>query len=140
MVVVCSGAAALSAAIAATKTGASVVILEKAPEAGGTTHKSDGAYWIPNNHHLRAKGIVDPKEDAIRYMIRGAYPILYRKGLPRYGVGTNEFEPMRTVSRATRAAVPSKTWFSRAANRTPRLSAIRAPNRHCNWLLRVRRS
>jgi succinate dehydrogenase/fumarate reductase flavoprotein subunit len=92
VVVVGSGAAALSAAIAATKAGASVVILEKAAAAGGTTSKSDGAYWIPNNHHLRAKGIADPRDDAIRYMVHGAYPILYREAQPRYGVGTNEFE------------------------------------------------
>ena len=72
VVVVGSGAAALSAAVAATKAGASVIVLEKGAAAGGTTSKSDGAYWIPNNHHLVAKGIVDRKADAIRYMVCGA--------------------------------------------------------------------
>lgn len=92
VVVVGSGAAALSAAVAATQAGASVLILEKAPAAGGTTSKSDGAYWIPNNHHLRAKGLVDPKDEAIRYMVKGSYPALYREEQPRLGLGEHEYE------------------------------------------------
>jgi 3-oxosteroid 1-dehydrogenase len=91
VVVVGSGAAALSAAVAATKAGASVIILEKGAAAGGTTSKSDGAYWIPNNHHLVAKGIVDAKADAMRYMVCGAYPTLYREDQSRYGVGEHEY-------------------------------------------------
>ncbi|RQR27564.1 FAD-dependent oxidoreductase [Burkholderia sp. Bp9142] len=92
VIVVGSGAAALSAAIAATKAGASVIVLEKAPVAGGTTSKSDGAYWIPNNHHLRAQKLADPKSEAMRYMVRGSYPTLYREEQPRFGVGAHEYE------------------------------------------------
>src|SRR5580693_4423107 len=65
VVVAGSGAAGLSAAIAAAQAGASVGILEKAASVGGTTIKSDGAIWIPNNHHMRAAGKADPKADAI---------------------------------------------------------------------------
>jgi succinate dehydrogenase/fumarate reductase flavoprotein subunit len=82
----------LSAAIAATKAGASVLVLEKAPVAGGTTSKSEGAYWIPNNHHLRAQGLLDPKDEAIRYMVRGSFPTLYREDQSRLGIGAHEYE------------------------------------------------
>src|ERR1700754_3611644 len=87
VVVVGTGAAGVSAAIAATRAGAQVIILEKAAAPGGTTNKSEGAYWIPNNHHLRAKGRSDRKEDALRYMVRGAYPFQFRDGAPRFGIG-----------------------------------------------------
>jgi 3-oxosteroid 1-dehydrogenase len=96
VVVVGTGAAGLSAAIAASRAGAQVVILEKAAAAGGTTNKSEGAYWIPNNHHLREKGRSDRKEDALRYMVRGAYPFLYRESAPRFGVGQHEYELIET--------------------------------------------
>jgi len=92
VVVVGTGAAGLSAAIAATRAGAQVIILEKAAAPGGTTNKSEGAYWIPNNHHLRAMGRVDRKEDAMRYMARGAYPFQFRDGAPRFGIGQHEFD------------------------------------------------
>jgi 3-oxosteroid 1-dehydrogenase len=92
VVVVGSGAAGLSAAIAATRAGASVVVLEKAATVGGTTSKSEGAYWVPNNHHLRAKGRADPKEQAIRYMVRSAYPFQFRDSALRYGVGQHEYD------------------------------------------------
>src|SRR5258707_390832 len=96
VVVVGTGAAGLSAAIAAARAGAQVVILEKAAAAGGTTNKSEGAYWIPNNHLLREKGRSDRKEDALRYMVRGAYPFLYRESAPRFGVGQHEYELIET--------------------------------------------
>src|SRR5690242_9253049 len=57
VVVVGSGATALSAAIAVVRAGNSVILVEKGPTIGGTSAKSAGAYWIPNNHLMRAKGI-----------------------------------------------------------------------------------
>lgn len=67
-----SGAAAFSAAITAKKNGADVIMLEKAALIGGTTLRSGGGYWIPNNRFQREKGIADVKEDALRYMARQA--------------------------------------------------------------------
>ncbi len=96
VIVVGTGAAALSAAVAAVRAGSSVLIVEKAPVAGGTTARSDGAYWIPNNHYMRARGIADPKQDAINYMVYGSYPTLYREDQPRYGIGEHEYALIET--------------------------------------------
>ncbi|MDN5938350.1 MAG: FAD-binding protein, partial [Salinisphaera sp.] len=64
--------------LAAASRGASVIMLEKMAYAGGTTMKSGGVFWIPNNPVLRAKGIVDKREDALRYMARMSFPDAYR--------------------------------------------------------------
>lgn len=56
VVVVGSGAAGLTTAITAKKSGLSVVVLEKAPVFGGTTAFSGGVAWIPGNPHFEDKG------------------------------------------------------------------------------------
>ena len=65
-VVVGSGAGSVSSALLMKRAGKSVVILEKSPWFGGTTAKSGGVMWIPNNCFM------DPGEDneeaAITYL------------------------------------------------------------------------
>jgi hypothetical protein len=83
-----SGGAACTAAIFAAEAKASVILLEKAVVFGGTTAKSGGVFWIPNNHIMRQKGVVDRKDDFLRYAARTGYPTIYnpadtaRLGLP----------------------------------------------------------
>lgn len=77
VVVVGCGAAGASAAATAATAGASVVVLEKAPQSGGTTSASRCQLWIPNNRFIRESGRVDGRDDALRYMARTAYPALY---------------------------------------------------------------
>lgn len=67
IVVMGSGAAGGTAAAKALELGQTVTVLEKAPGWGGTTAKSGGVYWIPNNSLMRARGIEDPRGDALRY-------------------------------------------------------------------------
>lgn len=91
VLVVGSGAAAMAAAVAVIQAGNSVILLEKASTAGGTTIKSDGGYWIPNNSWMKAKGLADPKVDAIRYMALSSYPLTYRADQPSFGLQENEY-------------------------------------------------
>ncbi|WP_328644040.1 3-oxosteroid 1-dehydrogenase [Amycolatopsis sp. NBC_00348] len=68
VVVVGSGAAGMTAALAAANGGLSVVLLEKAACFGGSTARSGGGVWLPGNHALRAAGIDDPPERAREYL------------------------------------------------------------------------
>ncbi|HUG04667.1 MAG TPA: FAD-dependent oxidoreductase [Steroidobacteraceae bacterium] len=91
IVVVGSGAGATTAAIVAHEAGSSVVMLEKAPIPGGTSARSAGVMWIPDNFTLRAKGIRDEKADCLRYMARFSYPERYAANLPMFGLNPRAY-------------------------------------------------
>ena len=68
VVVVGSGGAGLSAALAASAGGSKVLVLEKSDLLGGTTALSGGSVWIPCNHHQGAAGVTDSREEALTYL------------------------------------------------------------------------
>jgi succinate dehydrogenase/fumarate reductase flavoprotein subunit len=68
VVVVGSGAAGLTAAIAARDSGCEVIVLESMDKVGGSTAKSGGGFWIPGNPHMQACGVNDSYEAALTYM------------------------------------------------------------------------
>jgi succinate dehydrogenase/fumarate reductase flavoprotein subunit len=68
VVVVGSGSAALTAALAAAAAGARVALLEKSEWIGGTSAISGGLIWIPGNPRMRAAGLDDSEADALRYL------------------------------------------------------------------------
>lgn len=70
VLIVGTGCAGLTAALAAHERGAHVTILEKTELVGGTTAVSAGALWIPCNHHSIKAGFGDSREAAIRYITR----------------------------------------------------------------------
>jgi len=96
IIVVGSGAASSVAAISAAHAGSSVIIVEKAAFYGGTTARSAGGFWIPNHRIMRERGEEDPREDALRYMARSAYPNLYRPGEPHLGLPEMEYNLLAT--------------------------------------------
>jgi succinate dehydrogenase/fumarate reductase flavoprotein subunit len=111
IIVVGSGAGAYSAAIAAAKNGSSVIQLEKAADIGGTTRKAAAAYWVPNNHFMRAKGVVDPKEDAMRHMARLTRPQSYDPAKPYLGLTEWEYRLTETFfDNAGRAIEQLTRW------------------------------
>lgn len=97
VVVVGSGAAGATAAVFAAEAGRRVVLLEKAMLFGGTTAKSGGVYWIPNNSFVRAKGIEEPKEATLLAMSRYAYPHLFDASAKDYGLPAHEYALMETL-------------------------------------------
>ena len=68
IVVVGSGAAGLSAALAARAGGASVLVLEASDKFGGTTAMSGGVAWVPNHHLMGDVGASDSREQALTYL------------------------------------------------------------------------
>jgi 3-oxosteroid 1-dehydrogenase len=96
VLVVGSGSAAAAAASKALDLGAKVIIVEKAAVWGGTSAKSGAWYWIPNNSFMRAQGLTDPRDDAIRYMARTAYPTKYLADAPNLGLSEPEYKLLAT--------------------------------------------
>src|SRR5687768_16691154 len=70
VVVIGTGGAGLTAALAAHAAGAKVAILEKSDRVGGTTAVSGGVVWIPNNRHMKDVGVDDSLADALAYTTR----------------------------------------------------------------------
>src|SRR3982751_2240473 len=68
VVVVGSGAAGMTAALAAQRQGLRTVVVEKAAHFGGSTARSGGGVWIPNNEVLRRDGVEDTPEAAREYL------------------------------------------------------------------------
>lgn len=68
VVVVGSGAAGMVAALVAAHRGLSTVVVEKAPHYGGSTARSGGGVWIPNNEVLKRRGVRDTPEAARTYL------------------------------------------------------------------------
>ncbi|CDO28684.1 3-oxosteroid 1-dehydrogenase [Mycolicibacterium porcinum] len=68
VVVVGSGAAGMVAALTAAHQGLSTVVVEKAPHYGGSTARSGGGVWIPNNEILKRDGVKDTPEAARTYL------------------------------------------------------------------------
>lgn len=68
IVVIGSGAAGLSAALAAAVNGARVLVIEKSEKLGGTSAMSGAGVWIPANHLAAEAGIADSEEEALDYL------------------------------------------------------------------------
>ena len=72
VLVVGSGAAGCSAALAAAAAGAEVVVLERTDLFGGTSAISGGGIWAADNPFMRAAGLDDSRDDAVTYLRRTA--------------------------------------------------------------------
>ncbi|RZV44233.1 MAG: FAD-dependent oxidoreductase, partial [Acidimicrobiales bacterium] len=68
ILVVGSGAGALTAAITAHDAGGNVLVIEKSDMYGGTSATSGGGIWIPCNHLMAEHGETDTPEAAIEYL------------------------------------------------------------------------
>jgi 3-oxosteroid 1-dehydrogenase len=68
VVVVGSGAAGMTAALAAAHHGMRVVVIEKTGRFGGSTARSGGGLWVPGNEVLRRAGVADTPEQARAYL------------------------------------------------------------------------
>ncbi len=97
--IVCVGAGAggLATALFSCWLGNSVLILEKAPEIGGTTRKAAFWYWVPNNRAMQEKGMEDPREDCLRYMARLSRPEHYDPSDAQLGLPAWEYAMFEAI-------------------------------------------
>src|SRR5690625_1009268 len=68
VVVVGSGAGGLTTALTAQLEGMSALVVEKTEYFGGSTSKSGGTIWIPNNFYLEEAGVNDSYEEGKKYL------------------------------------------------------------------------
>jgi hypothetical protein len=97
VVVVGGGGAGLPAALFSRWLGDEVVLLEKAPELGGTARKAAFWYWVPHNAPMTALGIEDPEEDFLRYCARLSRPESYDPDSPTLGLSAWELAQIRAI-------------------------------------------
>ena len=77
LLIVGSGAGAMTTAICAHDRGSKPLLIEKTPLYGGSSAMSGGSLWIPNNHLMAAAGVNDSPAEALTYLkhlTRGAVP------------------------------------------------------------------
>ena len=70
LLVIGSGAGALSAAVTAAHLGLKVIVVEKDPQYGGTTAWSGGWMWVPRNPLAMEAGLVEDIEKPLAYLRR----------------------------------------------------------------------
>lgn len=68
VIVVGSGAAGMTGALALAVAGLKVVILEKSHFVGGTSAMSGADTWVAANHIAKAEGVQDSPEEALAYI------------------------------------------------------------------------
>ena len=68
LLVIGSGAGAMTAGIVAHDRKASVLLIEKSDRYGGSSAMSGGSLWVPQSHFMAEAGIDDNREDAIAYL------------------------------------------------------------------------
>src|ERR671931_103963 len=97
IVVVGGGGGGLPASLFARWLGDEVVLLEKAPELGGTARKAAFWYWVPNNAQMRDLGIPDREDDFLRYVARLSRPDRYDPDSPTLGLDDWEYALCRAI-------------------------------------------
>jgi 3-oxosteroid 1-dehydrogenase len=68
VIVVGSGAAGMTSALTAAHHGLRAVLIEKSAQFGGSTARSGGGVWLPNNDVLLSEGVPDTPEGAREYL------------------------------------------------------------------------
>ncbi len=68
LLIVGSGAGAMTAALTAHERGGKALLIEKSDRYGGNSAMSGGGLWVPNNHLMEAAGVKDSPEEAWTYL------------------------------------------------------------------------
>ena len=105
VIVVGGGASGLPAALFSRWLDNEVLLLEKAPELGGTANKAAFWYWVPNNERMRELGVADDEAGFLRYCARLAVPQAYDPDSPTLGMAQWEYDACRAIYESASPAV-----------------------------------
>jgi 3-oxosteroid 1-dehydrogenase len=97
VIVVGGGASGLPAALFSRWLDNEVLLLEKAPELGGTANKAAFWYWIPNNERMHELGLRDDEGAFLRYCARLSVPHAYDRESPTLGMAQWEYDACRAI-------------------------------------------
>ncbi|ABL82282.1 MULTISPECIES: 3-oxosteroid 1-dehydrogenase [unclassified Nocardioides] len=124
VVVVGAGGAGMTAALAAAARGLDTVLIEKSGYFGGSTARSGGGVWIPNNYALKAAGQGDDPELSRLYLdsiVGDVVPKVRRDTYLERGPEVMDFIRERTPLRFT--------WVPQYADYHPEAPGGRAAGR-----------
>lgn len=79
LLIVGTGAGAMTAALRASKAGLKVLMVEKEDMFGGASARSGGGIWIPNSDHAARLGGQDSADKAMTYFREA---LLHNVGMP----------------------------------------------------------
>jgi 3-oxosteroid 1-dehydrogenase len=107
ILVVGSGAGAMTAALAAATRHAKTLVIEKGDKWGGTSATSGGGVWVPNSQAAKAAGAEDTPEEAFQYVRALAAPNVPDGLIHAYITRSPEMLAwLETVSPIRYAAIP----------------------------------
>jgi 3-oxosteroid 1-dehydrogenase len=117
LLIIGSGAGALTAAVTALNHGASVLVVEKAERFGGTSAMSGGGIWIPNSENARrvndASVSADSAQHAYIYMKKAIGDQVSDERLRAYVDGAPEMlEYLQNHSAVSYSAFPYPDYYS----------------------------
>jgi 3-oxosteroid 1-dehydrogenase len=126
VVVVGAGGAGMTAALAARSRGLETVLIEKSSYFGGSTARSGGGVWIPNNYALKSAGQADDPELSRTYLDAIVGDVVPKERRDTYldrGPEVLDFLRDRTPLRFT--------WVPQYADYHPEAPGGRAAGRSC---------
>ncbi|ESR26863.1 FAD-dependent oxidoreductase [Lutibaculum baratangense] len=110
LVVLGSGVSGLTAALTAALAGLRVVVLEHLDVIGGTSARSSGTVWIPDNHYARARGLDGDGAAAEAYLDA----LLADRGAPEMWRAFLEAGPRMLRDLETRAGLGFRPFMTAA--------------------------
>jgi 3-oxosteroid 1-dehydrogenase len=113
LLIIGSGAGALTAAVTAINNGSKVLVVEKSDLFGGTSAMSGGGIWIPNSQNACKQGAQDSAEEAYTYMRTAIGSQVADDRLRAYVDGAPEMlDYLQSESAVSYSAFPYPDYYS----------------------------
>ncbi len=103
-----SGVGGLTAALTASLNGLHVIVLEHSDRIGGTSARSFGTIWVPDNHYLRAHGMTEDGQAAARYLAS----LVSERGDPAMRQAFLESAPRMLADLESRAGIGFRPYMT----------------------------